>query len=146
MIIKPRDGLGCPPVFYDDISDHERRIDGGAVFSLVDVKAHIATMRNEGLAVATNKAAYDINFNLQWQLSDVCNFIALLERRHYAGSQWCVGSSSVKKPFASDVYIMGFNRFTKQEIQQLDPKSYFKFSFVAAMNKVAIFSLHPEDK
>lgn len=146
MSIKPRDSLGVPPIFFDDITDRERRIDGGAVFALGDVKAHVATLRNDGLAVATSKAAHDMNFTLRWQLSDVCNFISLLERRHYAGSQWCVGSGGAKRPYPADVYIMGYNRFSKQEIQQLDPRTYFKFSFIAAMNKIAIFSLHPEEK
>lgn len=146
MTLKPRADLPAPPLFYEGMSDRERRIDGGPVYPLVEVKEFTAALQTQALAAFTKNATHDINFTLQWQLQDVCNFIACLDRRHYQGSQWCFGSQAAKRPFPSDVYIMGFNRFSKQEIQQLDPKSYFKFSFSAAINKIAIFSLHPETK
>ena len=145
MPIKPRLSLPPPPATLVGMSDAERKIGGGAVFALADVKAHVAEAHINGLNLATQKASDDLNFELSWRLSDVCKFISCLDKCFYRYSEWVYGSDRAKVAYPADVYIMGYNRMKEKEWPQANPWNYFKFSFSSHNNTIEIFSIHLEN-
>lgn len=144
MPLKPREDLPPAPHDLNDLSDWERKISGGPVYPLADVKAYVSHLDGNAFRF-TNKADQDLMVKLRWNLSDLCGFIHCLEKHHYRGSEWCYGSEKGKIAFPADVYIMGYNRFKRQEWPQIDPWNYFKFSFSSKSNTIQVFSIHPED-
>ncbi|NML60551.1 hypothetical protein HHL21_05500 [Massilia sp. RP-1-19] len=129
------------------MTDDERRIAGGSVFVLSEVQDHIREFGIDALNFAADKATEDLLLKLNWKPSDVCGFILSLGSHRYHGSQWCYGSGTPKVPFATDAYIMGYNRFTKSERQAAEPPwIYFKFGFCSDDQTVEIFSIRPADE
>jgi len=142
MIPKPRENLILPsePLPLDDAC---RKINGGPVYVLDDVKKYVETVDNSVFNFATNKASRDLMVELGWRLDDLRGFIRCLDRRHYGGSQWCYGSGTPKIAFPADVYVMGYSRVRGEEWPQVTPWNYFKFSFSSKEDSLEIFSIHP---
>jgi hypothetical protein len=145
MPIKPRADLPEPPSSLEGLSDWQRKISGGPVFDLADVKAHVQGVGQDCFVLATRKAEENLLVTLRWLPKDLCGFFTCLDRHHYRGSEWVYGSEKAKIAYPADVYLMGYNRVRVQETPKVDPWNYLKFSFSLATNTIEIFSIHPEE-
>ena len=145
MPIKPRADL--PPAPSGDAGLHEddRDIGGGAVFVLDEVKELVRNIPASAFKL-TQSASDAMIHELRWTRGDLRDFIQCLEPRHYSKSLWCYGSGRPKIAFPADVYIMGYNRFRREEWLRCDPWNYFKFSICPTSNSIEVFSMHPEKK
>jgi len=147
MPIKPRDNLPPPPTDMQNDRDGERIINGGAIYSLHEVKEHVIQLKINAFEFATESASNDLITDLRWNLQDLCGFVCALEPCFYKRSVWCLPSSGIGvTPFPTDVYIMGYNKMLKKENPKQNPWNYFKFSFSLTGNTIEIFSIHTEDK
>lgn len=144
MTLIPRGNLVVPVAPLGERDDAARKILGGAVFVLDDVKKYVDRMGNDVFNFATDKASRDMRSELEWRLDDLRGFIRCLDTRHYRGSEWCYGSGTPKIAFPADVYIMGYSRVRSEEWPQITPWNYFKFSFSSIAGTLEIFSIHPE--
>jgi hypothetical protein len=143
MTPKPRDGLAPPAEDLRSLDDPQRKIAKPAIFSLDEIKQHVQTRGISAFNIA-NPAAGQGLIDLNWRLSDLCNFISHLGRRHHYDSEWCYGSGpGAQIAYPADAYVMGFHRIRNQEWLKQEPLTYFKFSFDTENNTIEVFSLHP---
>lgn len=140
-----REDLPPPPDDLRNCTDADRKIGGGAVYDLGQVKQYAKTQGKDVFNFATEKAEQDLRRELDWSLDDLLGFLDALDRRHYRGSEWCYGSGKASVAYPADVYVMGYSRFKRQEWPQQNPWNYLKFSFSEKFGTLEIFSIHPSD-
>lgn len=143
---KRRDNLPTAPANLAGLTDAERKIGGGPVYDLSEIKAHVAELQINGLELVNVSVRAALEDELRWRMSDVCKFIACLERRHYHCSEWVYASDRARIAHPADVYLMGYSRFKAEEWIKQNPWNYFKFAFGLESNTVDIYSLHPSVK
>lgn len=140
--VPPNDDLGL-------LTDAERRIlyEGKYCRAVWSLQAIQTSLSSEAplTVIATTKAHQEMLERLSWSLNTHGRqFLAALSKGRYQWSEWCYTPKG-HTPHACDVYVMGFNRHTGEENQQLQPWVYAKFGFIGpAFNKLAFFSAHPE--
>jgi len=140
-----RENLPQPPEDLRNCTDADRKIDGGAVYDLGQVKQYAKAAGKAAFNFATIKAESDLRTELGWSLDDLLGFFQLLDRRHYRCSEWCFGSGKATVAYPADVYVMGYSRFRREEWPQQNPWNYLKFSFSEKAGTLEIFSIHPSD-
>lgn len=99
-------------------------------------------LRAEQVALMlSSSASNDLATDLFWDMEDVRQFFLSLESHRYRSSAWCLPPKQAKTahPSPADVYVMGYDRFSREECQRRPP-IYIKFAL--KQNLIYVFSLH----